>query len=127
MSHIIAMKTSDGLYIPYDGGIIAFETQKKAIAEMENIYNVKHHGGYESSMSACVHFLQTQPTVVTLPNDPQELKPILELDETDDSIKLFTVRSVSARFQGLKVKESEAEKFLADGVSPRLISEDTFK
>ena len=101
-----------------EGDILVKENPVEAIRDIEDSYNRNHGRGYESSMSACVHHIFFQPTVVQIPEDIEEIRKMLA-----EPGGVFGLRHISGHYHGRKLKPEAAEELLKTEIKPRLISE----
>lgn len=124
MPFIALFKSDNNLYIAAGSqppnAIIAFETIEKGLDYFEDGYNRFHNRGYESSMSACVNFIQFTPSIVEF-KDLEEIKNNIAAEEP----RLVVVSSISGRMTGITTKK-EAISYYEKGAVPSLISKKTF-
>ena len=99
-----------------DGAILVKDNQVDAVRDIEDSYNRNHGRGYEASMSACVHSIMFQPTIVQIPND------VSTLIEMFDGLSVYRINNVSGSYYGRRLKQEVAEVLLKTEIRPRLIS-----
>lgn len=124
MKYAMLLKTSEGHFLAASnkGAINAEERPGKITKMIENSYDRNHQRGYEASMSACIHMIFFNPQEVAIPDDVEELKKMVHLDEG-----LYYLNNVSGGYHGWKVRPEFVEKLTGDAKEPRLISEETFE
>lgn len=98
-----------------DGVVSGFESEKQGCNSFEQAYNRGHARGYEGSMSACIHFIFYQPSIVYFTNI-EAVKKILK-----DPIILISSWSAAGSMYGLQCKVKEARTLWNKGMKPRLI------
>lgn len=99
-----------------DGTILVKENPDDAVRDVEDSYNRNHGRGYEASMSACVHNIFFQPTIVQISEDLVEVATLL----VDMSIS--HLGHISGHYHGRKLKKEAADELLKTSIKPRLIS-----
>jgi len=122
--YAVMFQTNQGYFLAAekDGGILVKDDPKELIVSQENSYNEFHNRGYEASMSACMHSIQFQPVVVSIPTTEQEVINITEPDS-----KLYRLSAISGYGFGWKLTKEAGDNLLKTSIKPRLISEETFK
>lgn len=105
-----------------DGGnIAAYDTEKKALALIEESYNSGHRRGYEASMSATMNWLLFHPKVVPIAGT----EDLLERFFLSPQASVIHLGSVAGHMTGL-LCDRDVKAIWDAGAAPRLISEDTF-
>jgi hypothetical protein len=119
---IALIKADNEIYIMVsDKNVQAFETLKKAIGFFENTYKEKHLGNYESSISACINWLQYNPSIIKVANQ-EELTSIATNPPVD-----VQLRSVSGAMVGFKTRKDVSENLWDKGIKPDLIKNEFFE
>jgi hypothetical protein len=123
------VKSQAGLHLQLnDDGktIAAWPTTEKALAFYEQGYARKHMQSYEGSMSACINWMQFQPSVVTL--SLEEVRPLVDWKKDEKTGKLCAqvqrVSGLSGGFDGITLLSS-AEAVWEAGAKPKLVPEKT--
>lgn len=124
--YTIAVKVEGNLYLPFnDNSVYADKSRKKVKREMEVTYNNKHKQGYEGSMSACIHMIQFQPHVITIPAEESAIMELLEPSPNGNGrVQPIKLSSPSGRMIVLKFRDELVEQLLSTSTQPDLISED---
>lgn len=119
MIAITLFKTDDKVYIHCDnkGAILASNNPNESISDIENTYNAMHYRNYESSMSACIHYMFFQPRI-TIVKDLDEIKNHIAAKEP----RIVSLHHISGHAYGITCLP-EAISYWDNAINPRLISE----
>ena len=93
----------------------------KALSYFEDGYNQCHSRSYESSMSACINFIQFQPKIVSFDGLDDMIKK-LDLQDNPTPLRLS---SISGSYTVLKLKTELAESLYDNGFGPKLITKES--
>lgn len=123
--YFVAFNRPDGLYLNYGGdGLSISFSKKKLLKDISDMYNTRHARNYESSMSACIHFISLQPIVIKLPNDPDLVMEYIE-KTSSGGMCVYSLDGIASRgTKGLKIKPELAQELIDFGTSADLINED---
>lgn len=83
---------------------------------IEDAYNETHQRGYEGSMSACIHHMGYQPSVI-LTAGVDDIKSRIITDEQ----KVFRMSGMAGRMEGIETRTGAVDLW-ENGAKPRLIS-----
>lgn len=112
----------DGTYslmTDHEGVVVGYTSEAKALASFEDAYERKHRQSYEGSMSACIHSLFFQPSVITI-RGTEDLEPLVKRDE-DGTVGLAEMRTVAGSMTGLVLNLEAGKAAWERGTKPRLI------
>lgn len=98
-----------------DGVVSGFESERQGCESFERAYDRGHSRGYEGSMSACLHFVFYQPSIVYFANT-EAVKKILK-----EPIVLISSWSAAGSMYGLQCKVKETKAIWNKGTKPKLI------
>ena len=113
------VKTTDGLFIVAnsDGSVQGSESEAELVRSWERMYKDAHTRGYERSMSACVHMLFFQPSIIQF-EDVEDLLTFLEHE--DGKVAPFSLSSVAGSMTGLRCTDAGQARWDA-GIKPDLV------
>ena len=123
----VALIQSDGqiyLMLSRDGDqltIAGWSTPEEAKGYFERGYNNAHDRGYESSMSACINFIQFTPKIVTFPTLEALVEALGIVEGKSEAVRLS---SISGWMDALILDQEKAKAVWESGDTPALISED---
>jgi hypothetical protein len=112
----------DGTYsllTDHEGVVVGYESVAKAVASFEDTYERKHHQSYEGSMSACIHSLFFQVSVIPI-RGTTDLEPIVKRNE-DGSVDIASMRTVAGSMTGLVLDPEKGKAAWERGEKPRLV------
>ena len=120
MMFVSLLKTSEGFFLvlTQDRNIRVFESRGDGLRYYEDSYTRAHRRNYEGSMSACVNWMQFQPSIVEVE------EPVLEniaAKILDPALSVVALNSASGHYV-VACTRPEAEQLWDEGVKPRLIS-----
>ena len=124
-SYVAVMHNSGGYYLMLnrdDNNILTIRGWLKlsdALAWFTNAYNSNHDRGYESSMSACMNYIEFQPKILGF-NGLQDMIDKLKLSKGS---RVSSISSVSGSYTVLVLDPVLAEPLYNNGSSPELITE----
>jgi len=98
--------------------IKGYESVVEALRSFEDAYNQAHDRGYSWSMSAVIHWMQFQPSIVKLGTDMDVVRKMLA-DPDKPSVTGLT--SMAGKMNGLLLKKDAGEAAWNAGEHPRLI------
>lgn len=101
-----------------DGAIRVFDTEKDALSTFEKMYSRGCRSTYESSMSACIHYIHFQPRVVGFTTE-EELRDRLLGEPPYRTVQMT---SAAGRMSGMHCTQPGVEELYASGSNPKLIS-----
>lgn len=118
MIGITLFKSEGEVFIHCDqqGRILVSETPAEIVKDMENTYNEFHARNYESSMSACIHYIFFQPRVVTV-KDIEEIKEHIAAEQP----RHVSLSHVSGYAHAITCRP-EAMSYWEKAAKPQLIS-----
>lgn len=119
--YMALIDTSGGIFIYCDDDhhICAAKTEGEAIEWFEKTYKRKHQQSFEGSMSACINWMQFQPSIVHM--SLSDIKKDL-IDES--KVEPVSMNSVSGFMKGIKVTFTKnGKKYWDKGTKPQLIRE----
>ena len=122
----VAVFCCDGKYyllLTNNNGIFNIQgwtNKPEALAYFTRGYNQFHDRGYESSMSACINYIQFQPTILSFDN-LQDMIQKLGLKEGSQPVRLS---SISGYYVALPLDTEMAKQFYDQGTRPALITQD---
>lgn len=102
-----------------DNFVQAFPTETQAVRHFEDAYNHAHARGYEPSMSACLHAILYQPSVVTFASKAAMLRGLGVTNPHKATI--VDANSVCGGVSGIVLNSKKAKSAWAKGIKPRLI------
>lgn len=104
MLWISLVKTDEGVFVVCHGDntVAASESEYDALRIWEGMYHRAHGVSYERSMSACIHMLHFQPSVISVA-DVEEILTFIEHE--NKTVRPFHLRSVAGSLTGLKCTE----------------------
>ena len=114
------VKTSDGIFLVCNGGdasVQADESEAALVRMWESMYHQAHGRGFERSMSACVHFLFFQPSVIQF-EDTDDLLSFIENE--DGKVMPYSLSSVAGSLSGFKCTEAGEARW-ESGTKPTLL------
>jgi hypothetical protein len=123
MPAIISVLCDGKVYIQsVDNCVRSFKTVREALDYFEKGYAGNHSRGYESSMSACLHYIQFHPKVHEMP-DGEDCSSLVDEDVIDlETFKNCRIQSVSGTMAGALCTGSNALSWHESGISPALIT-----
>ena len=102
-----------------EGVVVGYTSVAKAIASFEDTYERKHRQSNEGSMSACIHSLFFQASVIPVRN-VADLGPLVKRAE-DGSLSLATMRTVAGSMTGFVLDPEKGKAAWESGQRPRLV------
>lgn len=114
---ISIFKTEAGYFVPCSetGQINARRTIREKVAELEEMYENKHRQSYVGSMSACVAYIQFQPSVVRL--SPEDIIKAIPKKMA------VMVSGENMGFTAVQLDPVEGALLWERGVKPKLIGD----
>lgn len=116
---IVLYDDTYSLMTDHEGVVVGYPSELEAIASFEDTYERKHRQSYEGSMSACIHSLFFQPSVITI-REVADLEPLVKRNE-DGSVGLASMRTVAGSMTGLVLNLEAGKAAWERGAKPRLI------
>jgi hypothetical protein len=102
-----------------DGVLNGFKTKREALASFEDAYKAKHHRGFEASMSACIHYMQFNPSVIKVRSYDDIAERLIQV-KTAGPVSL---RSVAGYMFAVPAIQPTALEMWENGTKPALIKE----
>lgn len=121
----LAFNKKEGLFLNYSNNQLGTsETAESILKDITDIYNNTHARGYESSMSASIHFIELKPIVIEIPDTIDDIMLLVE-KEKGKGFKISTFNGLATRgTKGIKVLPEKAQALISTGIVPDLINED---
>lgn len=124
-AYVAVIKTQDEgvnhyyILLTADGPMQGWSTQARALAYFTDGYNNGHRRSYEASMSAVVHWLMFQPSIIELA-DASVVRGWLPDPNKPESFSLW---SVAGGIHGLRLDPKPGARLWDTGTKPALITE----
>ena len=117
--YLVIMLTDNKYYLlcVKEGSIAAFPTRKMALNYFESAYHKAHTQSYEQSMSACIHFVVFQSSVVKLKSQEE----LLDYFDGKKEATFVSVSHVSGGFIGAEINQEVGKIMFERGDKPTLI------
>lgn len=119
MIFIAMIKTSEAMYVLLnrDHSVAGFHTAEEGLLSFENIYQRAHKRSYEASMSACINWMQMQPSIIAI-QDPEVIRTWVDDSE---NMQMQSVAGIAGHFLGLRLNTEKATPAWDMGAKPKLI------
>lgn len=115
----VSIIEADGKYylllVKEDNAILAYNNVTEGVRSFEDAYNAKHNLSYEASMSAALHHIFYQPSIINAPSQDEVQEALFDGRAT-------MVRSVAGSFLGALLKDDIGKQWWDKGIKPRLVS-----
>lgn len=115
----VSIIESDGKYylllVRENNSILAYPNVAEGVRTFEDAYNAKHDQSYEASMSAALHHIFYQPSVINVPTQQEVADAVFDGRATE-------IRSIAGAFIGALLKDEIGKQWWDKGIKPRLIS-----
>lgn len=111
--YYLLLTKNDGIY-----NIQGWPNKQDALSYFTRGYNQSHDRGYESSMSACINYIQFQPAILSF-CDLQDMIQKLGLKEGSQPVHLS---SISGHYIVLPLDTEQAKLYYDQGTRPALIT-----
>jgi hypothetical protein len=115
--YVALVKTQKGIFLLLneDHTVKGWETQRKALNYFERAYAAAHKRSYVGSMSACLHSIEFQYSVI-----PFESVEWLRTNIVSPDPSVLFLSAESGRMHALETRKG-VKKFWEKGVQPKLI------
>lgn len=124
VTHVVIFRTGspERFFLMTDAEDIVhgFTSETAALRYFEDAYNRKHRQSYEGSMSACIHSIFFQPSVIPMGRGMTKLEKLIARNEAGQ-FEIVTSSSVAGRMSGIRLKLDEGRAAWEKGTQPRLI------
>lgn len=101
--------------------VLGFKSEQQGMDYYQKGYDKKHLGSYESSMSACVHFLFFHPSIIRV---AEGIKGLQKLVGKNPGLKNYS--HISGFYTGIPIDEKIAVTLWDRGRKPSLFDQDRF-
>jgi hypothetical protein len=117
MQYIVLVKSENKIWLLLSDNksIVSFHTPVEGTKWFEKAYQERHARSFEASMSACIHHLFFQPSIVEVPNIEFIDKNILSADR-----RVYRIGNVAGRMLVAETQPGAAEMW-EKGSKPKLI------
>ena len=121
---VLLIKSDDKYYLALSQesdkrwNILGYKSAVEGVRSIEDMYNSNHRRGYEASMSACIHGITFQHSIVFY----ESVAKLAETLGLTGKEKVTHIRNVSGGYDTIALDKAKAAPEWERGDKPRLIS-----